>query len=69
MKNKKFEITKFETLEDSNEMLKGGFSSVYTAGNQTTGINFAKGCGCTNPGCNVVKGCACRPDKDIIKTE
>ncbi|MDR1552957.1 MAG: hypothetical protein LBS69_05790 [Prevotellaceae bacterium] len=62
MKSEKFEITKFEELESSNEMFKGGFSSAYNAGlnAELQGINFSKGCGCTNSGCNVVKGCACK---------
>ncbi|MDR2126029.1 MAG: hypothetical protein LBP63_04280 [Prevotellaceae bacterium] len=60
---KKFEITEFETLEDSNEMLKGGFSAAYAGGGGVwpdIEINFAAGCHCTNSGCNSVAGCACQ---------
>ncbi|MDR1552956.1 MAG: hypothetical protein LBS69_05785 [Prevotellaceae bacterium] len=60
---KKFEITKFETLESSNEMVKGGFSTAYAGGGGVwpdIEINFAAGCHCTNTGCNSVAGCACK---------
>ncbi|MDR2064364.1 MAG: hypothetical protein LBP85_01435 [Prevotellaceae bacterium] len=58
---KKFEIAKFETLESSNEMLKGGFSTAYVGGaGAKLEVNFAKGCGCTII-TNGVAGCACSP--------
>ncbi|MDR1347174.1 MAG: hypothetical protein LBJ63_01905 [Prevotellaceae bacterium] len=37
---KKFEITKFEALEDSSEMLKGGFSSAYAGSGQEKEVTY-----------------------------
>ena len=60
-KTKSFDITTFETLNSEGKtLLKGGFSVAYEDDLAYTGagINFAKGCQCTNT-CNIVPGCAC----------
>jgi hypothetical protein len=71
MKNKNINLDSFETLtvSESQHILLGGFSSTYMGGGEisTEGINFAKGCSCTNSGCNMVKGCACDITKPVEK--
>lgn len=48
-RNKKFDVTKFEHLVISNDVLKGGFSQALTAtggvSNVALDLNLAKGCG------------------------
>ncbi len=58
MKKQQFNLTKFETLQTSNNTLKGGFSQAMSAigGKKIIGINL----NCTNcSGCgtNNVAGC------------
>ncbi|WP_299158966.1 hypothetical protein [uncultured Tenacibaculum sp.] len=69
MKNKKFDLAKFEKLETSNDSLKGGFSEALSVtggiSNIELDINLAKNCGSTNTGCNLVAGCG--GSKEIAK--
>jgi hypothetical protein len=58
---KKFEITKFETLENSAEMLKGGFSTAYAGGARKDVLEECND-GCTSNNCqggNCFENCAC----------
>ena len=67
MNNKKFDLTRFERLETSNEALKGGFSQALSAtggiSSAELDINLARNCGTTNSGCNLVAGCGGSKDK------
>ncbi len=65
MKNR-LDLTKFEALEASGEVLKGGFSSTFTGlsstgGNESGNTNVLAGCGTTTntncAGANCVAGC------------
>ncbi|SEC00998.1 hypothetical protein SAMN04489761_2241 [Tenacibaculum sp. MAR_2009_124] len=61
MKNKQFDLAKFESLETSNDTLQGGFSTALSStggvSNIRVDLNLAKNCGSTNTGCNLVAGC------------
>jgi hypothetical protein len=61
---KKFEITKFEELESSNEMVKGGFSTAYAGSAKADAKIKANGvagtCNITTNNCyggNCAAGC------------
>jgi hypothetical protein len=64
LKHRGFEITSFESLSNSSEMLIGGFSTAYAGGLSSTTLsktieaNVGRDCKCTNT-CNVVLGCGC----------
>jgi hypothetical protein len=66
---KKFEITKFEVLETSSEMLKGGFSTAYAGGTKAINIsgNNVGNCPTVNNcnGGNCVKGCGASDSSTI----
>ena len=61
-KNKKFDVTKFESLESKGEILKGGFSTAFTGGKDGLSVDLEVNgykCGQTN-NCssgNCVAGC------------
>ncbi len=62
MKNKQFDLAKFEILEISNDELQGGFSTVLSSTGGMNNVeldhNRTEKCGCfTNVGCNAVAGC------------
>jgi hypothetical protein len=51
---KKFEITKFEVLETSSEMLKGGFSIVYAgSGSAKLAVDAGSNDKCTTNECTI----------------
>jgi hypothetical protein len=61
---KKFEITKFEVLETSSEMLKGGFSTAYAGGKKRPSDLIEFNSGPCNPVNNCIANCivpTCRP--------
>ncbi|SEC01028.1 hypothetical protein SAMN04489761_2242 [Tenacibaculum sp. MAR_2009_124] len=66
---KQFDLAKFESLETSNDTLKGGFSPALSStggiSNIELDINLARNCGSTNSGCNLVAGCGGSKDKTI----
>ncbi|CAL2103739.1 conserved protein of unknown function [Tenacibaculum sp. 190130A14a] len=65
MKKQELDLTKFESLETSNDILKGGFSQALSTGagldtNIIGALNLAKNCGATTNNCNggnCVSGC------------
>lgn len=70
MNSSKLDLTKFESLTISNDVLKGGFSSALTftggASNLENISNASVSCGITNWNCpcsNTLAGCG----KDLIR--
>jgi hypothetical protein len=66
---KKFEIQKFERLECSSEVLKGGFSPAYAGGGIEIKVGKLNIGYCPTTINNNVAGCGCEPATPTTPTE